>query len=439
MAAKTVEWTAENALCSSCGICKNVCPQKCIELLRDAGKYQPHVEKEKCVHCGLCLKVCPGEHFSYPIGTKPMDGIFGTVLESYNAWSKDPILRHVSASGGVVSTLIEVLLQEGEYDTAFCVDSYHYEEQLKTKPIQKGDVPQDWALSKLPKSRYLPVSHENAVSYILENRDKRVILIGTACAVRGFRQLIDTMGLEQEHYLLIGLFCDKVFNYNIQDYFQRHFAKERKISQVHFKNKDSGGWPGNIKIMYTDGTEEFQAKEERTKTKEFFMPERCLFCIDKLNVEADISVGDNYTGQDSSELGSNSVLIRTEKGRAAWRKAQGNLTAKPFDPALLRKAQYLDGRINQFYFSLLKQQDIQSRTGETVSINQGIQGTENPIDFERAWKHAQMALHAGEVYREDPDELQRQYKLIERRKNPKSPLEMGERVYYALKRRIKKS
>ena len=55
------------------------------------------------------------------------------------------------------------------------------------------------------------------------------------------------------------------------------------------------------------------------------MPECCLYCIDKLNVNADISVGDNFTDIESSELGSNSVIIRTAKGQKAWELAKDNL------------------------------------------------------------------------------------------------------------------
>lgn len=73
-----------------------------------------------------------------------------------------------------------------------------------------------------------------------------------------------------------------------------------------------------MKFIFTDGTVAYQDKAERVKIKNYFMPERCLYCIDKLNVYADISVGDNYTQQDSSLLGSNSVIIRTNIGMTVW-------------------------------------------------------------------------------------------------------------------------
>lgn len=69
-----------------------------------------------------------------------------------------------------------------------------------------------------------------------------------------------------------------------------------------FKNKDSGGWPGNMKFYFSDGKCVFKNKSERVKIKDYFKPERCVYCVDKLNVFADISLGDNYTDQNSSSL-----------------------------------------------------------------------------------------------------------------------------------------
>ena len=45
-----------------------------------------------------------------------------------------------------------------------------------------------------------------------------MILIGNSCAMQGFRKLFERYSLDQDHFLLIGLFCDKVFNYNIYIY-----------------------------------------------------------------------------------------------------------------------------------------------------------------------------------------------------------------------------
>lgn len=147
--------------------------------------------------------------------------------------------------------------------------------------------------------------------------------------MQAIRRIISMYHLEEENYLLIGLFCEGVMNYNVWNYFNDKFCKGKELSAFHFKNKESGGWPGNVKLIFADGSFKYIDKKERVKVKRYFKPERCLYCIDKLNVTADISLGDNYTGIDSSPLGSDSVIVRTSKGLEAWKAVEDIFEVRP--------------------------------------------------------------------------------------------------------------
>ena len=109
-------------------------------------------------------------------------------------------------------------MRSGEYDAAFMLDTYDYHRQLYTSPIFK-DTFINWDNSSFQKSRYLPVSHEKAVCYIKEDEDKKAIFIGTSCAIRGLQNVISSLNRSVNNYLFIGLFCDRVFNYNIVNYY----------------------------------------------------------------------------------------------------------------------------------------------------------------------------------------------------------------------------
>ena len=434
---KTVELTVQTGLCTSCGLCSGVCPQSCIHTVRKGGMYLPEIDHDRCVSCGICVSICPGIKIDYPEGAPPSKAIYGDILHCYTAWSSDPELRFVSASGGVVTTLVDELLKKQAYDAAFCVDSYEYGDQLSTVYINAEDMKKPWSDSRLPKSRYLPVSHTDAVRHVLNHREERVIIIGSPCSVMGWRRIIDKYHLEKEQYLIIGLFCDSVFNYNANNYYQDRFADGKKIAAIHFKNKESGGWPGDMKLFFTDGSEKYLSKQERAKIKDYFMPERCLYCIDKLNSLADISVGDNYTDENSSPQGSNSVIIRTEQGEKAWNAVGSRVIFENCDPEKLRKAQSLDWRENRMYYSLLKERQLRKKAHAAVSINSGIKPEEDYREYERSWNQSLGKLRAGAVYSETPAELDRQFQLAEKRKNPKYLPSLGERIFYAIKRRLK--
>lgn len=373
----TVEITARTGLCCSCGICKNVCPKGCIRYRETKGVFVPAIDLKKCIRCGLCGDVCPGIHEEYQY-SDPLQAIYGDILASYNAWSKNAQIRHVSASGGCVSTIILKLLELDLYDAVFALDSYSYDKQLKTQPLEEVFQIEN---SNVPKSRYLPVSHEYAVDYIKNNKTKKVILIGTSCALRGLRKTIELLKLNQENYLFIGLFCDKVFNYHVNMYFADWYAHDKEITALHFKNKESGGWPGNMKLFFKDGSFSYLDKSIRGDLKDYFVPERCLYCIDKLNVSADLAFGDNYTNQNSSSKGSNSVIIRTQLGERIWNMVSPYLVYEPVSIEKIGNAQYLDGRLNNLYFSKLKMKKLRNNEQEAIHLSEYVQTTEPVVNY----------------------------------------------------------
>ena len=410
MASITVQYTTENNLCCGCGVCKGICPKDCISWVRNDGLYLPQIDASKCVNCGLCASVCPGLGHTYVAKETASETITGSFLDCCNAWSKNADLRHVSASGGVISTMVLHLLSSGIYDGAFCLDSYDYRNQLKTRLYTAEEVAACWASSTAPKSRYLPVSHENAVRYMKENRDKKLIFVGTSCAIRALQAAVQKLNLNRAQHLFIGLFCDKVFNYNVLTYFADTYANGATLKALHFKNKESGGWPGDMKFFPESGDAFFVPLAERAKAKEYFMPERCLYCVDKLNVCADISLGDNYTGKDDSPLGSNSVIIRTEAGMAAWSAVQACLEIRPIGIADIQKAQAIDWRLNNLY--------IGDYAHRAFDLNPGVPRENKFALFKDAYHRAHKKLKTGMVYDTNPGAIKKQIKRDRKKPNP---------------------
>lgn len=430
MEQNTVYTAVQTGLCSGCGVCKGICPKGSISWERKSGLYTPQVNEELCVHCGVCASVCPGLGHRYEPAKSAAETVTGPVLECYNAWSLDAALRHVSASGGVVSTLIQKLLADGTYEGAFCLDSYDYREQLKTRLYTFEDTAAHWSASNAPKSRYLPVSHESAVAYIKEHRMARLIFVGTACAVRGLQAAINKLNLDRGQYLFIGLFCDKVFNYNVISYFNDTYSPDSPLEALHFKNKESGGWPGDMKFFPKEGEPFYRPLADRMKAKAYFMPERCLYCIDKLNACADISLGDNYTGKDASKLGSNSVIIRTSAGERAWAIAKSQLEIHEIGISQIQNAQAIDYRLNNLYYGDLKAKTI----GNHIDLNIGVPREKDAASFRPGMKADLKKLHAGAFYDTNPSGLHRQIEKDNKAPNP--VVKFIKRCYHYLKRRI---
>lgn len=297
----------DKSLCTSCGVCAGVCPKQCIETKFINGQYIPEIKHDECTECGLCAQVCSfcndnKSQKQHMVLKKPI---------CYNAWMKDNAVRMEGTSGGITNGLIRSLIKKDAYSCAFCVDSFAYDKEVFSTFCNED-------FSNISKSRYVPVSHKKAVEYILKNKNDKVILVATPCAVHNILNVIEKLKLNRENYLIIGLFCDKTERNSIFTYFQS--LTKKTVSSLHFRNKEKNGWPGAMKFFYSDGSEEFRSASVRMKVKSYFQLEQCLYCVDKMNSFCDISVGDNYTEKHGPEKkkGENSLIIRTEMGLKAF-------------------------------------------------------------------------------------------------------------------------
>lgn len=304
-------------LCMGCGICKGVCVNNAITYVRNKnGQYVPMLESNICNNCGICYDVCPGkgiEERKLYAGMKqefPEDMVIGNVRECFNAKIIDDELRKKCTSGGMITSIIAYLLDAQLYDVAFCVDKFNYDEQVCTKPKYNYND-----LEGTPQSRYVAVAHTEMIQYILNNRDKKVIIVGTGCVLAGVRTVIEKYHLDSQNYLLLGLFCAMSLSYNMFDYFKL-FSK-KKLEVLEFRTKENGIYHyGNVRLVYEDGEERYLHAIQRGMLKQYMDIERCTYCTDLLATFADISFGDNNTK--SADGDSGTVIVRTELGKSIF-------------------------------------------------------------------------------------------------------------------------
>lgn len=346
-----VETIVKNGQCSSCGVCVSICPRKCISLELIGKNATVTVDGNACSQCGICMSVCP---FSKYKNFSSEDEIEKEIVGEYRkiecAAAKDKDLLAESGSGGVATALIAALLENKEYDSAFVVKGYgvdglYYSERVTT-PEELYDS---------PKSRYVTVSHEKSIAYMFSHPDEKIIFIGVSCAIKGISKCIETRGLNRNNYLLLGLFCDKSMNYGVFEYFRDHpLCKGKKITDFFFKDKKSGGWPGNVRVMFDDGFYAEISSDERISLKDYFSAEACLYCLDKLNTSCDIAMGDNYIPSNSCKEGVSSVIVRTDIGETVWNKACNRFSLKRDSEGDLLKAQAISVRIDNYSYAGFK-------------------------------------------------------------------------------------
>ncbi len=384
----TVARAVQTRQCISCGICAAVCPADCIRYERREGYFVPVIDGERCLYCGRCAQVCYGLYdagdrthgarteesgsadsigqadessSADSAGRTEESGSVGSIgqadesssadsagrtgksgsVHCLTARAKDEALLANATSGGVVTAMVRRLLEDGAYDTAFLADGDCDGEQIGVRAFGKGEE-----LSSSQKSRYVPVSQQNAVRFILSHPEARVVYVGCACAVYGLLRALEQAGQDRERLLVIGLFCDRTMTYSIVDYFRARYKRKRpdgpRLERLYFRDKRSGGWPGDMRLEFADGSVRRVSAKERMIVKDFFQARRCLRCPDKLNRHADLAVGDNYTGKNCDGRGAGSVMLYTERGRRAWERCAGEFAAAPSSEEEICRSQHME-------------------------------------------------------------------------------------------------
>lgn len=410
----TIDEVKANNMCISCGLCKAVCPKHCVIFEHQKGMNVPKRSKE-CVNCGMCLQVCPGKGYDYrTVNALEGKGFWlGIYKAIYAAKTKSEHRLNMAVSGGVVTELVYQLLHDNLYESAFLLaDNKFQSDVLSTEKINTCED-----LDKTQKSRYLLVSHEKAVRYVLEHRDKKVILVGTSCFVQGLLNVIHRFGLARENYFIIGLFCDRTMTRNCIEYFQNCFTPKDKIEKFFFRTKEAGGWPGGVQIETKSGRVIQLPNIERMKVKSFFQPERCLYCLDKLNMFSDISVGDNYTEKGRDYKGSNSVIVRTDVGEKVWSKYQDKFEKIELMAEDIWKSQHLENRINNYFYAKLKEQKI-NRTINSVDFSYVV-GKTKLLKIRVRYARALKRIRIGALYGKKPGQLEKAVKFDEWKKKIK--------------------
>lgn len=350
-------------------VCKAICSKNAIVKINKNGIYIPEIDMNQCVECGLCYKLCHGRGVDYIECYKknhlavPEDLYVGDYIEIINAKTKDSDILRNAVSGGVVTQLIKKMLESKEYMCAFLVDTYNYLNEVKANKFCLGDN-----IIKTTKSRYIPVSHENTVRHMLEYPDDKIIIVATSCCVHGILNVISQYKLKRENYLIIGLFCDKTMSNNVYSYFSEHPSCEKKLNNLYFRTKDAGEWPGNVRLEYANREYTDIPNTERMKVKEYYMLEKCLYCLDKLNQFADISVGDNYTKDTIETVGSSSVIIRTAKGKVAYDLTRDCFEYNTTTMEKIKVAQSLNVRKQNSAYIMLRNTEFLIKPFEEVSI-----------------------------------------------------------------------
>lgn len=347
--------------CCGCNACGDICPKDAISYHTDnEGFWYPQIDKSKCVNCGLCNKVCPIEtecksrknNISKP--------------ECYAAEHKSIEVIFNSTTGGMFTALAECMYaQKGYVGGAIHNDDFSVSHFISNN---RND------LLKLRRSKDLQSNAEGfhkKVKTLLDQGEK-VLACGVPCQIAG---LLNYLGKNYENLITVDLICAGVNSPKVWrkylDYIED--MNGSKIIWTENKSKEYGWNKLTQKFVFENGEEYFDTDKTSLFTHGYIVSHlycrpSCYECNFKgFPRIADITIGDfwgitKHTNNHNSNMGTNLVMINSDKGKAYFDKIKKrvNYEQTPIEwaisgnPALLNSISKLSNKREAFFHDLDK-------------------------------------------------------------------------------------
>lgn len=328
--------TLHNDLCTGCGVCEGACPFDAITTVVEKGNFRPKIDSSKCKNCGRCIKACPGLGVGlvcladkYQSETTCHNKMVGRYEKCFTGYSNDFEVRYHSASGGMVSQFLIWLLENKKIDGAV-VTRFDQENSLLVKTFI-ATTREDIIAAR--SSKYAPVTLNRAVQDIKAASGSRYVIVGLPCHIQGLRKLMEIdKKLRDKVVGLFGIYCSCGRSF----YMTEQVFKERGIPKdkiTYFQYRDEGCL-GKMVVKVPEGdantirvnnynsdsvlSNEVRSYKEHYQSyyhplRSFFIPRRCLFCIDHYAELSDISFGDIHIKPYSDDkIGVNSIIVKNK-------------------------------------------------------------------------------------------------------------------------------
>lgn len=309
-------------LCPGCGACSGLFPNKVSIEHGEDGFLKPvantSLSKDELTTIeNICPAVRVYEHQEN--GQIPHD-VWSGYYRSVKATSCDDSIRHSASSGGVITSLLKMLLEKKIVDKIVHIRAG---ENLQNE-VYITDSIDDVVMNS--GSRYSPSSPLTTLSEVLSSQFTYAF-VGKPCDVSALRRIVDRDSvLKDKIKYMFSFFCAGVPSTN---------ATKKLIKQAGFEENDitylnyrGNGWPGFFTLENSSNEKfELSYKESWGNVLGRQIHFRCKLCMDGIGESADIVAGDAWDTDEKGYPvfteggGMSGVLTRTKVGEELFQMA----------------------------------------------------------------------------------------------------------------------
>ncbi len=318
--------------CCGCTACKNICPQKAIEMIPDEeGFLYPYIDQSRCIDCYLCKETCAFQHAYERKDSKE-------IFCAYGVKHKDNEIRLASRSGGMFTAVSDLVLLEG--GVVYGV-GYKNNLEVSHKKATNKSTRDEFRGSKYVQSNLDSIFKD--IANELSSKSE-VLFCGTPCQVDALKSYIQNSRIIETNLFTCDIICHgtpspKLFRDYIK-YLEKRY--KGKITHFDFRDKKMFGWEAHKESFIVDG---YAKHSSNIYTNLFYQPSTlrpaCYNCkYTDLRRCSDITLADfwgvdNIIPDFNDNRGISLVLTNTQKGHLLFQKVQHDLlyiecTDEPF-------------------------------------------------------------------------------------------------------------
>lgn len=314
--------------CTGCGLCASVCPKNAITMVADdkEGFLYPQINESACISCGICHKKCP-------VIKAEQEHKVNQPICVYASASKEEKVRHDSASGGVMTTLAQWIVDHG----GIVVGASYSDDFMSVHHIIIDSVDD---LSKIQGSKYVQ-SEINSKIYkqVKEDADKGrwVLFTGTHCQTAALHSYLN--GKEYDKLIIADILCHGVPSPMAWKKYlsakKREFGN-KKIIGLNMKEKSTSWMRSSMKMEFENKI--YCVEQDHWKmafAADLMLRESCHNCKFKRGSGysvSDITVGDFWGGEQydiaPKGQGLSFTMINTDKGKLLWDKVSPSMNTE---------------------------------------------------------------------------------------------------------------
>ena len=308
----------EKGICGLCGGCVSFCSAAKLKAIEMQVNAPPkYINEEVCLKCGICYLICPqidvlNEELNARYNYKSP---IGQIENVYSTRAINPEIRRVATDGGVVTALLQVMLEENLIDGALVGKSIGSFQRVPFLARTKEDLLAAAGthfdmIGQVPElsiyNSFIPIVPE--LRKVIDIDLQKIAIVSVPCQVHSIRKMQE-LKIIPAHIVkyVLGLFCWENFNFD---------AKGRQKMEQEFRFSFNDIEKINIKEDLAIKVKGRESIHIDLNSMERFMRPACSACNDFSNVYSDISFG----GLGSPE-GFTTVLIRNERGKDLYNLA----------------------------------------------------------------------------------------------------------------------